>query len=57
MKRSYETPALHLLGTLHEVTLGSGGSCLDGMVRNKAVTGTGLCEEMDVGGMDNPMFP
>ena len=38
---NYETPRLRVLGTFSGLTMGSGGSCLDGGARNNNQLGGG----------------
>ena len=53
-RERYEVPAIVSLGSVTGLTLGSGGSCCDGANgRNKALTGTGLCERQGEGGADD----
>ena len=42
-KRTYLKPALTKFGQIDQITLGSGGSCTDGVNFDKALTGSGKC--------------
>jgi len=44
-KQPYTPPVLSYLGQITAVTLGSGGSCLDGNTYNKKVTGSNTCPQ------------
>ena len=53
-REPYIVPAIIEFGTVTGKTLGSGGSCCDGANgRDKALTGTGLCENHGDGGADD----
>ena len=54
VREIYLLPEIVSLGSVTGLTLGSGGSCCDGANgRNKALTGTGLCEKNGEGGADD----
>ena len=42
-KLRYTKPELTRLGRIDQLTLGSGGSCTDGVQNDKALTGSGKC--------------
>jgi len=42
-KLGYTKPVLNRLGRIDQLTLGSGGSCTDGVQNDKALTGSGKC--------------
>ncbi len=53
-REPYMKPEIISFGSVTGKTLGSGGSCCDGANgRDKALTGTGLCENHDQGGADD----
>jgi len=48
-KRPYAPPVLTYLGQITAVTLGSGGTCLDGIPRTKKPSGAGSCPQDTTG--------
>lgn len=41
--KKYQKPELTAFGRIDQLTLGSGGSCVDGVQQDKAVPGSGNC--------------
>lgn len=41
--KKYQTPELTTFGRIDQLTLGSGGSCVDGVQQDKALPGSGNC--------------
>lgn len=41
--KKYQKPELRTFGRIDQLTLGSGGSCIDGVQADKALPGSGEC--------------